>query len=47
MHDKENIFVSLVESTLNICWLSLGEHFFPYLVHYTQNTSLVDIRVIS
>ena len=32
MHDKENIFVSLVKSAL---------------VHYTQNISLIDIRVIS
>ena len=31
MHDKENIFVSLVKSALNIKWSSLGEHFFPVL----------------
>ena len=47
MHDKENIFASLVKSALNIYWLPLGEHFIPYLVHYTQNISLVGIRVIS
>ena len=27
MHDKENIFDSLVKSALNIYWLPLGEHF--------------------
>ena len=31
MHDKENIFDSLVKSALNIYWLPLGEHFFPIL----------------
>ena len=31
MHDKENIFASLVKSALNLYWLPLGEHFFGIL----------------
>ena len=47
MHDKENFFVSLVKSALNIYWLLLGEHFFPILSIILKIISLVDIRVIS
>ena len=33
MHDKENIFVSLVKSALKLVkWLPLGEHFFPVIL---------------
>ena len=33
MHDKENIFVSLVKSALKLVkWLPLGEHFFPIIL---------------
>ena len=47
MHDKENIFVNVVKSALNIKWLPLVETFLPYLVQYTRNISLVDFGGIT
>ena len=47
MHDKENIFVSLAKSALNIQFLPVGEHLLPILLTINSNISLVDIGSIS
>ena len=47
MHDKENIFVSLLKSALNIQWLPVGEHLLPILLTINSNFSLVDNGGIS